>query len=155
VRDAGIDGLGVAILPDHVCRDALEAGRLVHVLPAWRGVQGIARLAFTTRRDLPSTVRALIHHLRAGFPQDVSDKGREAVTLGADAPVYFFRSATVRLLAAFSPTLYEKMFCAVIARDYSKPVISLIEPREDSGHNSLTKSRRGGVRCRTNNRVAV
>jgi len=57
-----------------------------------------ARLAFTTRRDLPSTVRALIHHLRAGFPQDVSDKGREAVPSGTDARVYFFRSATVQPL---------------------------------------------------------
>lgn len=41
VRDAAIDGLDAAILPDHVCREALELGRLVRVLPTWRGLQGI------------------------------------------------------------------------------------------------------------------
>ncbi|CAM5773239.1 LysR family transcriptional regulator [Labrys miyagiensis] len=72
VRNAAIDGLGVAILPDHVCRNALDAGRLVRVLPAWRGLQGIVHLVFTTRRGLPPAVRALIDHLAAGFPRDVA-----------------------------------------------------------------------------------
>ncbi|QJU58763.1 LysR family transcriptional regulator [Sphingomonas sp. AP4-R1] len=71
VRDAAIEGLGVAILPDHVCSEALAAGRLVRVLPAWRGLQGIVHLVFTTRRGLPPAVRALIDHLAAGFPRDV------------------------------------------------------------------------------------
>lgn len=69
VRDAAIAGLGVAILPDHVCRAPLDAGQLVHVLPAWRGLQGIVHLVFTTRRGLPPAVRALIDHLAAGFPR--------------------------------------------------------------------------------------
>lgn len=69
VRDAAIDGLGVAILPDHVCREALETGKLVRVLPAWHGLQGIVHLVFTTRRGLPAAVRALIDHLAAGFPR--------------------------------------------------------------------------------------
>jgi DNA-binding transcriptional LysR family regulator len=72
VRDAAVDGLGVAILPDHVCREAIEAGILVRVLPAWRGLQGIVHLVFTTRRGLPPAVRALIDHLAANFPRDVS-----------------------------------------------------------------------------------
>ena len=67
---AVIAGLGVAILPDHVCREALLAGRLVRVLPDWRGLQGIVHLVFTTRRGLPPAVRALIDHLAAGFPRD-------------------------------------------------------------------------------------
>lgn len=70
VRDAAINGLGIALLPDHVCREALEAGRLVRVLPAWRGVQGIVHLVFTTRRGLSPAVRALIDHLASGFPRD-------------------------------------------------------------------------------------
>jgi len=72
VRNAAMDGLGIAILPDHVCREALAAGRLVHVLPAWRGLQGIVHLVFTTRRGLPPAVRALIDHLAAGFPRDMA-----------------------------------------------------------------------------------
>lgn len=70
VRDAAINGLGIALLPDHVCREALEAGRLVRVLPAWGGLQGIVHLVFTTRRGLSPAVRALIDHLAAGFPRD-------------------------------------------------------------------------------------
>jgi len=68
VRNAAIAGLGVAILPDHVCAEALQAGRLVRVLPEWRGLQGIVHLVFTTRRGLTPAVRALIDHLAAGFP---------------------------------------------------------------------------------------
>ncbi|WP_296617964.1 LysR family transcriptional regulator [Sphingomonas sp.] len=71
VRNAVIAGLGVAILPDHVCREALLAGRLVRVLPDWRGLQGIVHLVFTTRRGLPPAVRALIDHLAADFPRDI------------------------------------------------------------------------------------
>lgn len=68
VRSAAIDGLGIALLPDHVCRKALREGRLFHVLPVWRGLQGIVHLVFTTRRGLAPAVRALIDHLAAGFP---------------------------------------------------------------------------------------
>jgi DNA-binding transcriptional LysR family regulator len=74
VRDAAMNGLGIALLPDHVCREALEAGRLVRVLPAWGGLQGIVHLVFTTRRGLSPAVRALIDHLAAGFPHDALSK---------------------------------------------------------------------------------
>jgi DNA-binding transcriptional LysR family regulator len=73
VRDAAVAGLGVAILPDHVCFEALRAGTLTRVLPEWRGLQGIVHLVFTTRRGLPPAVRALIDHLAAGFPHDVAN----------------------------------------------------------------------------------
>ncbi|EQB19157.1 MAG: LysR family transcriptional regulator [Novosphingobium lindaniclasticum] len=69
IRSAAIGGLGVALLPDHICREALDAGRLVRILPAWRGAAGLVHLVFTTRRGLPPAVRAWIDHLAAGFPQ--------------------------------------------------------------------------------------
>ena len=74
VRHAAIAGLGVALLPDHVCSAALAAGQLVHVLPGWRGQQGLVHLVFTTRRGLPPSVRALIDHLAVGFPRDALDE---------------------------------------------------------------------------------
>ncbi len=77
IRDAAIEGLGVAILPDHVCLDALATGRLVRVLPAWRGLQGIVHLVFTTRRGLPPAVRALIDHLASHFPREVPGGGSQ------------------------------------------------------------------------------
>ena len=75
VRAAAIAGLGIANLPDHLCRDALDDGRLVRVLPDWRGVEGIVHLVFTTRRGLPPAVRALIDHLATHFPRDALTTG--------------------------------------------------------------------------------
>ncbi|MBC2665339.1 LysR family transcriptional regulator [Novosphingobium flavum] len=69
VRAAAIADLGVALLPDHVCADALSQGRLVQLLPEWRAQTGIVHLVFTTRRGLPPAVRALIDHLVAHFPK--------------------------------------------------------------------------------------
>lgn len=43
VRTAAIAGLGIALLPDHTCRQGLEDGTLVRVLPAWRGMKGLVR----------------------------------------------------------------------------------------------------------------
>jgi DNA-binding transcriptional LysR family regulator len=67
VRAAAVAGLGVALLPDHFCKQALDASHLVRVLPDWRGGCGIVHLVFTTRQGLPPAVRALIDHLAAGF----------------------------------------------------------------------------------------
>ncbi len=70
VRAAAIAGLGVALLPDHSCRQALQDGTLARVLPAWRGRRGIVHVVFTTRRGLPPAVRKFIDHLAAHFPRD-------------------------------------------------------------------------------------
>jgi len=67
VRDAAIAGLGIALLPWHVCARALDTGRLVPVMPGWQGQTGIVHLVFTTRRGLPPAVRALIDRLAADF----------------------------------------------------------------------------------------
>nr|WP_315593868.1 LysR substrate-binding domain-containing protein [uncultured Cupriavidus sp.] len=36
LRDAAIEGLGIALLPDFSAQSALETGRLVEILPQWR-----------------------------------------------------------------------------------------------------------------------
>ncbi|HEX4098423.1 MAG TPA: LysR substrate-binding domain-containing protein [Caulobacteraceae bacterium] len=63
LRAAAIEGLGIASLPEYVCRDALQAGRLVRVLPEWSTRQGIMHLVFTSRRGLLPGVRAVIDFL--------------------------------------------------------------------------------------------
>ncbi len=74
VRAAALAGLGVALLPDHTCRQALAEGKLVRVLPSWRGMKGLVHLVFTTRRGLPPAVRKFIDGLAAGFPKDALAK---------------------------------------------------------------------------------
>jgi DNA-binding transcriptional LysR family regulator len=60
LKQAAIDGLGVAMLPEISCRDLLEEGRLVRVLPEWSSPEGILHLVFTSRRGLLPGVRAVI-----------------------------------------------------------------------------------------------
>ena len=67
LRDAAVAGLGIALLPDHACRNQLAGGQLVHVFPGWRTEEGIVHLVFTTRRGLPPAVRAFIDHLAGSF----------------------------------------------------------------------------------------
>ena len=67
LRDAAAAGLGVTLLPDHVCRNDLASGRLVRMFPDWSGQNGIVHVVFTTRRGLPPAVRAFINHLAGMF----------------------------------------------------------------------------------------
>lgn len=78
VREAATAGLGVALLPWHVCLNEIETGKLVQVLPEWYGQQGIVHLVFTTRRGLPIAVRALIDHLAANFPRDLLQNSHDS-----------------------------------------------------------------------------
>ena len=71
IREAAVAGLGIGLLPDHSCREHLEAGHLVRVFPEWSGHEGIVHLVFTTRRGLPPAVRSFIDHLAATFPPDM------------------------------------------------------------------------------------
>ncbi|MHA6769832.1 LysR substrate-binding domain-containing protein [Sphingobium ummariense] len=67
IRCAAVAGLGVALLPDHACMADLRSGALVHVLPDWRGQEGIVHLIFTTHTGLPPLVRPRIDLLAAHF----------------------------------------------------------------------------------------
>ncbi len=60
LRQAAIEGLGVAFLPETTARNPLVDGRLERILPAWGGREGILHLVFTSRRGLLPGVRAVI-----------------------------------------------------------------------------------------------
>lgn len=70
LRAAAVAGLGVALIPDHFCREELHDGRLVRLLPNWGKQPGLIHLVFTTKRGLTPAVRALIDHLVIGFKED-------------------------------------------------------------------------------------
>lgn len=67
LRCAALAGLGIALLPEHVCKNELANGSLMHVFPQWRTTEGIVHIVFTTRRGLPPVVRAFIDHLADAF----------------------------------------------------------------------------------------
>ncbi len=65
---AAIAGLGIALLPQTVCREALADGRLAQVMPEWRSRDDIVHLVFTSRRGLLPATRALVDYLAAELP---------------------------------------------------------------------------------------
>lgn len=68
LRSAALAGLGIALLPESVVREDLEAGRLERVLGAWNLPQGLCHVVFPTRRGLLPAVRAFIDFLAERLP---------------------------------------------------------------------------------------
>lgn len=70
LREAAQAGLGIALLPDYSVQEAIQAGRLTEVLPAWQPVGIIADSIFAIRPYSPHVSRAvalLVSHLRVNF----------------------------------------------------------------------------------------
>jgi len=70
LKQLTIDRLGIAVLPRHLCQAEVDSGRLVHILPAFRGADiASVRLLFLSRRDIPTRVRAFAEQLKAAAAQ--------------------------------------------------------------------------------------
>jgi DNA-binding transcriptional LysR family regulator len=66
-------GIGITMLPETVCAEAIRNGELEVVLPQWRLPQGIAHLVFASRRGLLPAVRAMIDFLAERMPQLIEE----------------------------------------------------------------------------------
>jgi DNA-binding transcriptional LysR family regulator len=58
-----LSGVGVCLLPDYMCQDELQAGRLVPVLPGWCPAPGRVHAVFASRRGLAPAVRRFLDFL--------------------------------------------------------------------------------------------
>ncbi len=70
LRDASLDDLGIALLPDFTAVAALRAGTLVRVLPEWRPVGVFAEQLLAVRpyaTHVPRVVKAFVAYLREAF----------------------------------------------------------------------------------------
>ena len=70
LREAVLAGAGIGLLPDFSAEEAMAAGRLVAVLPAWRPVGFFGDHIYAIRPfspQVPMAVRVLVEHLRAGM----------------------------------------------------------------------------------------
>ena len=63
LKFAVLDGAGVSLLPDYMCRDELQDGRLVEVLPGWCPPPGRVHAVFASRRGLAPSVRRFLDFL--------------------------------------------------------------------------------------------
>jgi DNA-binding transcriptional LysR family regulator len=67
LRQAALDGHGVAQLPLLVGGHDIAAGALVDVLPGWAPRSGVIQAIFPSRRGLLPSVRKLVDYLAASF----------------------------------------------------------------------------------------
>ncbi|TFZ51590.1 LysR family transcriptional regulator [Serratia proteamaculans] len=68
IHSALYQHLGIALLPDISCRQALMQGELVRVLPQWACAPLIMHAVFPTRRGMLPSVRALVDFLALQVP---------------------------------------------------------------------------------------
>ena len=61
-------GIGITLLPETLCAQAVRDGELEVVLPEWRLPQGIAHAVFASRRGLLPAVRVFIDFLAEKLP---------------------------------------------------------------------------------------
>ena len=64
-------GLGITMLPETLCADAVRSGELEVVLPQWRLPMGIAHAVFASRRGLLPAVRVFIDFLAEKLPAEL------------------------------------------------------------------------------------
>src|SRR3546814_1250638 len=62
-------GLGITMLPETLCADAVRACELEVVLPEWSLPQGIAHAVFASRRGMLPAVRVFIDFLAERLPE--------------------------------------------------------------------------------------
>lgn len=77
-------GLGVTMLPETLCADAVRKGELEVVLPDWRLPQGIAHAVFASRRGLLPAVRVFIDFLAERLPPLIEESSLNCRHCGKD-----------------------------------------------------------------------
>jgi len=68
LMDLARQGLGITMLPETMCADAVRSGALEVVLPDWRLPQGVAHAVFASRRGMLPAVRVFIDFLAEKLP---------------------------------------------------------------------------------------
>ncbi|MGD9941740.1 MAG: LysR family transcriptional regulator [Burkholderiaceae bacterium] len=68
-RDAAVAGLGIALVPSSICKEAVEAGLLLRVLPEWAVKRSVPIYAvWPGRRHMSPRLRAFLDFLDAEIP---------------------------------------------------------------------------------------
>lgn len=80
-RVAALQGYGVVLQPDFLVADDIREGRLVELLPGYRGPEMGIHAVYPSRRHLPAKTRCLVDYLvdafrSPGWTQTIPDGGR-------------------------------------------------------------------------------
>jgi DNA-binding transcriptional LysR family regulator len=79
LRDAALDGVGIALLPDFTAQTCLASGRLSLVLPEWQPVGSFAENLYALRpysAHVPRAVSLFVAHLRRTLESGFAVDGR-------------------------------------------------------------------------------
>lgn len=69
LRGLAVQGIGITMLPETYCGDAVRSGALEVVLPEWHLPQGYFHAVFASRRGMLPAVRVMIDFLADKLPQ--------------------------------------------------------------------------------------
>ena len=64
-------GLGISMLPDYICREALEAGRLKKLFDGVHERSHNIYALYPSRRYVPSKVKVFLEFLDENFPEEI------------------------------------------------------------------------------------
>jgi DNA-binding transcriptional LysR family regulator len=68
LKRAVLAGSGMCWLPDYMCEDELNDGRLVRLLPDWTTPVGVVHAVFASRRGMTPAVRSFLDFLGEYLP---------------------------------------------------------------------------------------
>lgn len=77
-------GLGITMLPETMCAEAVRSGELEVVLPDWRLPQGVAHAVFASRRGMLPAVRVFIDFLAEQLPPLIEESSLNCRNCGKD-----------------------------------------------------------------------
>lgn len=63
LKFAALHGTGMCFLPDYMCREDIQEGRLVHVFPGWAPRTGVFHAVYPSRRGMVPAVRRFLDFL--------------------------------------------------------------------------------------------
>ncbi|WP_368643356.1 LysR family transcriptional regulator [Castellaniella ginsengisoli] len=72
LRFAILGGIGIGMLPDYMCHEDIERGRLERILPAWSLASGIVHAAYLSRRGMLPALRSFLDYLGETLVQNPS-----------------------------------------------------------------------------------
>jgi DNA-binding transcriptional LysR family regulator len=75
IRETAIAGIGLAVLPEYLCKEALQSGQLVRALPEWSYMRSNLHAVFASRRGLLPAVRCFIDFLAKRLPEIANEQG--------------------------------------------------------------------------------
>ncbi|MBE1300165.1 MAG: LysR family transcriptional regulator [Alteromonadaceae bacterium] len=73
LKQAAIEGLGIVSLPAYVCRQEIDTGALVRVLPDWVSGKAQLSLMMPSRKGQPISVRVLADYLLENLDEKIGD----------------------------------------------------------------------------------